>query len=236
MRPKKPISSRPPVTAASRRRDAMKRLKEKWDGEGDFDSKGEPVVTPLLKTAEGGIPRIMEALRSHDNQDARDFVELYDSISAQDLKFLKLEDIAYAAGIGSLRLAEVATSATILHGQMTSKLILAAALPGIVRTSVRLAKTAKGGFDREMMLKAGGVLPIPKGAQIAIQTNVTTKEAETTTQDSEPQYLDAGERLRLISEAVDPKRLPSPPAEPIELGGRLDHMQSDVAGVLADVQ
>lgn len=210
----------------------MKRLKEKWDGDGDFDPKGEPTVTPLLKTAEGGIPRIMEALRAHDDDDAREFVELYDSLSAQDRQFLKLEEIAYAAGIGSLRLAEVATSATILHGQMTSKIILAASLPGIVRTSVRLAKTAKGGFDREMMLKAGGVLPTPKGSQTVINTNVIAEKATVET-DHEPQYLDAGERLRLISDAVDPKRLPSPPSEPIDLGGRLDHMQADVAEALS---
>lgn len=218
------------------RRDALKRLEVKWNGaEGEaFDSSGEPTVTPLLKAAEGGIPRIMEALRAHDDTDAREFVALYDSLSRDDLRHLTLEEIAYASRIGSLRLAEVATSAVILHGQMTSKLLLHSAIGAITRTSIKMAKREKGGFDREMMLKAGGVLPLPKGTQIAIQNNNgQAKESGSGAAEAEPQYLDAGERLRLIHEAVEPRRLPSPPSDPIDIGGRLSHMQDDVAEALS---
>jgi hypothetical protein len=233
--PKKPIPIKSPENAKLFRDRAFAQLKEKWDGsEGEeFDPSSEPIITPRFKYAEGGIPYVLEALRSHDEEDARTFMELYDSLSQRDRQYLSLEEIAYASGIGSLRLAEIATSATIVHGQMASKLILATAMPGIVRTSVRLAKTAKGGFDREMMLKAGGVLPVPKGAQIAIQNNVSAENSETKVKEAEPAWLDAGDRLRMIHAAVEPRRLPSPSSTPINIGGRLDHMQSDVAEVLS---
>jgi hypothetical protein len=213
------------------RAEALQRLHEKRE---DFNPSSEPIVTPLLKAAEGGLPRILEALRAHDNDDAREFVELYDSLSQKDRQHLTLEEIAHASGIGSLRLAEIVTSAMILHGQMTSKLILASALSGIVRTSVRLAKTAKGGFDREMMLKAGGVVPVPKGSQISIN-NVQESPEKEEKKEAEHSWIEAGERLRLISDAVDPKRLPSPPSEPIDLTGRLQHMQDDTVEALREV-
>lgn len=219
-------------SAVKYRREALTRLKERWGGDGEFDPSGQPTVTPALQSAEGGLPHILEALRAHSDEDAREFIELYDSLTLRDRKYLTLEEVAYACGIGSLRLAEVATSAMILYGQMTSKIMLAAGLPGIVQTSVRLAKTDKGGFDREMMLKAGGVLPVPKGNTFVFPPREIEDRGPKTIE-AEPEYLDAGERLRLIHDAVDPKRLPSPPSTPVDIGGRLAHIQDETAEVLA---
>ena len=230
MPPKKAV---PQKRKRDERAEALTRLKEKWDSEEEFDPTGEVTITPMLKAADGGITRILEALRAHDDEDAKDFTELYDSLTQRDRQHLTLEEIAYTSGIGSLRLAELATSAMILHGQTVSKLILASNLPSIMRTSVKMAKREKGGFDREMMLKAGGVVPVPKGAQIAIN-NVNESPAKEK-QEATPEWLDPGDRLRLIHEAVDPKRLPSPPSEPIGISGRLSHMQDDTVEAIQDV-
>lgn len=238
MPPKKPISSVRKRGAAQFRTEALARLKARFESENDgeeFDATNEPTITPLLKSADGGIPRIIEALRAHDEEDARDFIEIYDSLTATDRKYLTLEEIAVASGIGSLRLGEVAQSAMILHGQLTTKLLLASSMSKVVAASLKEAVKPKGLVDREWMLKSGGILPVPKGAQIAIQTNVTREGAETKTLPVEDAvYLNAGQRLRMIHEAVEQRRLPAPPSDPVELGGALDKMQKEAAAVLAE--
>lgn len=240
-RPRKPASVKIPNKREGKnfRDEALARLKEKFESENEgevFDTEGEPIITPLLKSADGGIPRILEALRAHDDDDARAFIALYDSLSKIDRKFLSLEEISVAAGIGSLRLGEIAQSAMILHGQLTSKLLLSSTLSKVVATSLEQAQKPRGIADREMMLKAGGVLPVPKGAQIAIQTNVTNERAETKQlpESAEPVYLDADQRLRAIHEAVEgnQRRLPAPKSEPVEIGGQIDRMQAQVAEVI----
>lgn len=206
-------------------------------------------MTPLLKAAEGGIPSIMEALRAHDNEDARGFIELYDSLSARDRKYLALEEIAYAAGIGSLRLAEVATSATILHGQIAAKLMIASSMHKVAKSIVKAAtdevpitamvgtRTIVVGHTNgdtkamELFGKMSGMVPIPKGSTVNFN-NVLPDGARAEIEESAPEYLNAGERLRMITDAVDPKRLPSPPSA-VEFGGRLSHMQDEVAEVLS---
>ena len=247
MPPKRAIATRRKQTAAKYRKDALKRLAEEY--EGDFDPKGEPTVTPLLEAAEGGIPRIMEALRAHDNEDARSFVTLYDSLNQKDRKYLTLEEIAYASGIGSLRLAEVATSASILHGQIKAKLVIASSMHRVTQAivkaatdevpitafSVLLNKNVVVGHTNgdtkamELFGKMSGMVPIPKGNTFNFNRDADEKEPGRG-DDPEPQYLDAGERLRLISDAVDPKRLPSPPSE--HLPG-MTHMQNETAVIIS---
>lgn len=220
------------------REEALYRLKERFENENEgeiFDASGEPVITPLLKSADGGIERILEAMRAYDDDDAREFIELYDSLTKKDRQYLSLEEIAVASGIGSLRLAEIAQSAMIMHGQLTTKLLLASNMSKIVNTSIKQALTPKGLADREMMLKAGGVLPVPKGAQIAIQTNVSEGRSETKTiEGTVPTYLSSSERLKAIHDAVEVRRLPVPASPPIEKGGIIDVLHQNVAEVIRD--
>ena len=249
MPPKKPIPIRRAETAKRFRSDALRRLKQRFEKEGEeFDPSGEVVVTPMLKAADGGILRVMEAIRAHDNEDARAFIEVYDGLSARDRQYLKLEEIAVAAGITSLRLAEVATSAMILYGQTQAKIFIASSMRNVLKATVKAATDQvpivadlgearvvvghTNGDVRAMELfgKMSGLVPVPKGAQIAIQTNVTTEKGES--EENEPTYLDAGQRLRAIHDAVEQRRLPSPPTLPFEIGGRLDHMQAETAEII----
>lgn len=223
------------------RQTALARLKLKWELENEgevWEPEREVKITPMLKAVNGGIPYVMEALRAHDDDDAREFVEFYDSLTATDRGVLKLEEIASACGVGSLRLVEVANTAIILHSKMSTSLLLASNLHRVVSRSISEAVKPNGLADREWMLKAGGILPVPKGAQIAIQTNVTPSTAETRAiEGPTPEYLDPGQRLRMIHDAVEQRRLPSPQSVPVELGGKIDHLQSKTAAALeaADV-
>ena len=193
---------------AELRRAALQRLQNRWNldnEDGEWAPQTEPTVTPMLQSVEGGIDHCITVLRAHDDDDARAFIEMWDKCSKTDRMYLKLEDIAHAAGVGSLRLAEVCNTALFLYGNMQVQMMLAAGMPQVVARSMKQAKTAKGFADREWMLKAGKILPIPKGAQIAIQNNMPVIE---------PKELESGhtwkypeDRLKEIVAVTNPKQL-----------------------------
>ena len=231
----------------------MNRLRQRYENEHDgevLDLEGEPTITPILKSAEGGIPRILEALRAHDDDDARSFIELYDSLTAVDRKHLTLEEVSAAAGIGSLRLAEVATSAMILHGQMEAKLCLASSMGKVVKSvvkaatdeipimatigekSVQIGKTNGDVKAMELFGKMTKLVPVPKGVQVNFGPLSDKDQDESNT--PEPIYLDPGQRLKAIHDAVEQRRLPAPPSEPVLIHGRLDNIQAEVAEILVE--
>ena len=213
----------------------MRRLRERWeeDHEGEeWEAEDEPIISPMLASVEGGVKHVLDALRAYDDPDARAFLETMEECSSRDRRHLNLEAISFAAGIGSLRLAEIAQTAIFLYDGMMTKMLLASGLPGIVERSIQMAKTPKGLHDREMMLKAGGVLPVPKGAQIHIQNlNSGEKESEAP---ARPSWREPEDRLREIYDLTDPQRLPSPEARPVATGGRLDHLQDETIHILRD--
>lgn len=193
----------------SARTKALARLENLWkleNDDGEWEPETEPVITPMLKSVDGGLERCLEAIRVHDDEDARAFIDIWDRCTATDRKYLKVEEIAHAAGIGSLRLAEITQTALFLYGNMQTQMMLAAGLPAVVAQSLRQAKTRKGYADREWMLKAGKILPIPKGAQTAIQINA----GEATVQrDDTPGWKYPEDRLKEITAVLNPKQLES---------------------------
>lgn len=260
--PPKKITFRRQRTSAEMRKEAFARLAEKYacpNGieeaeEPDLaeDCKGEPVVTQILSQAEGGIPTILDALRSSSDDDAQSFIEMYDSLSATDKKYLTLEQIAVACGIGSRRLLEVATSASLDYGQTATKLLLASSMHKVVHAAVKSATTGQPVVDSdnqpfldkkgnpimmghgdvramELVGKMTGIVPVPKGAQVLIQNVQAAPEKE---EESRPGWMDADQRLKAIHDVVEAKRLPSPPSDPLQIGGRLDHMQAEVVEMI----
>lgn len=244
--------SRKKAISSPRQRDcraeALVRLRERWEEENDtpFEPEGEPKVSPLIKSA-----RMLAALRASGNEDARAFVELHDSISKQDQIVLSWEEIAYAAGIGSLRLLEVAVSASYEFNQAQTKLLIANSMRKVVKAAVKAAtdqvpivadtpvgrvvvgKTNGDVRAMELFGKMSGLVPIPKGAQIAIQ-NINTQPNEDDKPSGHAVWMEAEERLQRIQDAIEPKRLPSPPMEHVPIGGSLDAMQAATADILVE--
>lgn len=122
------------------------------------------LVTPQLARAEGGLPQVLEALRSSEDEDARAFVRKYDSISPTDLDRLKWEEISVAAGVEPKRLLEISVSALFEQQQTVASIIAATAHPLVVEKTVQMAMSDGGKRDREMLHLAAGFLPTPKGA------------------------------------------------------------------------
>jgi hypothetical protein len=190
---------------------AIERLQALWRLEADDDEtwepETEPIVTPMLKSVDGGIEHCVQALRAHDDEDAVAFVEMWDQCTKTDRTTLTVEEIAHAAGVGSLRLAEVVQTALFLYGNMQTQMMLAAGLPAVVATSLKQAKTKKGYADREWMLKAGKILPIPKGAQTAIQINTGEAQDQRQLPEGNHEWKYPEDRTKQIMAVINPKQL-----------------------------
>ena len=170
-------------------------------------------------------------------------------LTASDKKAVPLEALAFAAGIGSLRLAEVAQTALFLYGTMKTKMLLSSAMPKVMKATIKAATdevpitadTMEGRIvvghsngdikAMEMFHKMSGLMPLPKGAQIAIQNNFGDKEDD---KPSGQGWRAPEDRLREFHDMTEPKRLPSPAAPPVTLGGHIDQMQSETVEIMAE--
>ena len=241
-----------PKRKQDKKAEALVRLRRRWEKEHedeDWEPEKEPIITPMLKGVEGGIRHVLEALRAHDDDDAQAFIDAYDGLTRTDQRLLGIESVAVAAGIGSLRLAEVAQTALFLYGTMKTKMLLSSAMPKVMKATIKAATdevpitadTMEGRIvvghsngdikAMEMFHKMSGLMPLPKGAQIAIQNNFGDKEDD---KPSGQGWRAPEDRLREFHDMTEPKRLPSPAAPPVTLGGHIDQMQSETVEIMAE--
>ncbi len=215
-------------TKSAKTKAALVRLQNRWNLEntdGEWAPQTELVITPGLKEIPGGIELCIRVLRFHDDDDARQFLEIYDQCSKIDRTYLRIEDIAHASGIGSLRLREIIGTALFLYADSQAQMILSASMPKVMKSTIKAAtdevpivadtlvgrmvvgKTNGDVRAMEMLLKSRGILPIPKGSQIAIQVN-TEKESKQLEGGHTWKYPE--ERLKEITAIANPKQLEAP--------------------------
>lgn len=222
-----------PKKKRSRSVEALIRLRRRWEKEHEgeeWHAERQFVVTPMLRGAEGGIKRVVEALRAHDDDDARDFLEMYDSLTSSDRRVLPIESIGYAAGVSSLRLAEIAQTALFLYASAQTKLLISSAMHKVTRSIIKAAtdevpivamnhetggnevvgKTNGDVKAMELFGKMSGIVPVPKGAQIAIQNNYREPEEHRESSESGHAWKYPEERLKEITTVLNPKQLPAP--------------------------
>ncbi len=133
--------------------------------------QGQPQVTNGLKEAVGGLDAVLNALRAFDNHDAQAFMAFHDGLLKTDRQYLTLEEIAVAADLGSSRLLGLSVEALRAYGQSVSQVILWAAMPSLVKQSVKRAHAPLGGNDVDRLFKAASFVPTPKGPSFALQVN-----------------------------------------------------------------
>jgi hypothetical protein len=224
MNPKK-FKPKRDSTQAALRKAALLRLRQYWElnkeEDEEWQPESEPQVRAMLESVEGGIEHCIHTLRFHEDDDAKAFLEAYDAMPKTVRQVLSVEEIAHAAGIGSLRLTEIVQTALFLYGDRQTQMILSAAMPKVIRSTIKAAtdevpivadvagkKLIVGHTNgdmkaAEMLLKARNVLPIPKGAQIAIQVNQQEKEE----QPSQHGWKWPEDRLKDITQVLNPKQL-----------------------------
>lgn len=140
----------------NRNAEALKRL-----GLDKDSLDGVPIITPILKESEGGIPEVIECLRGSSDPIAQSFVAKYDTVAKSDLANgrIRIEHVAVAAEIDTPDLLAIATKAIFTAKKTTSALKLASAHPKLVAKSIQMGLQDKGVRDREMMHSAIGFLP-----------------------------------------------------------------------------
>jgi hypothetical protein len=236
-----------PKKKRDRGAEALARLKNRWNlenEEGEWGAEAEPVITPMLKSI--GIPIIIDALRMHDEDDARAFIAIWDQSNQTDRHLLRIEDIAFASGIGSLRLGEISQTALYLYASMQTKMLISTAMPKVTKAIIKAAtdevpivadtvagrivvgKTNGDVKAMELFGRISGIAPVPKGATIAIQNNYGAEKEDR----PDTTWKEAEERLREFHDLTEPKRLPSPEAKPILIGGHIDSMQAETVEIL----
>jgi hypothetical protein len=138
-----------------------------------------PQISGILRFARGGLATVLTWLRSSTDPDARTFVRKYDEIKPRDRRYVRWEEIAFAAGMDAFRLLEVAVSTLVRNGETVGQIISATSHPMIVRKSVEMALTDGGFKDRHSLLSARGFLPMPRYNTILNRIDVTNVNQQT---------------------------------------------------------
>jgi hypothetical protein len=145
----------------------------------------QPQITPLLRSNGIRNERLIEVLRCDPSPQSNAFVRQWDELTPKQREVAGIEAIAVSVGILPHELWGLFAGATLLQGNQSTAVQIAMALPDVIRTTIKSAKTRKGLADREHLLKAARVLPTPKGSV----TNINLPGSE------EQQSADTGETL-----------------------------------------
>ncbi len=122
-----------------------------------------PQITPLLKKADGGLKRVLMAMRLAQDEVISVFLEKYDAIPARDRDSLPMEAVALAAGVDVSHLLGSIMMALQAQAVNAVKIIAMTSHPKITQARVRFGQLAGGERDRTALDTAMGFLPSPKG-------------------------------------------------------------------------
>ena len=174
-------------------------------------------ITPILKQC-GILPaRVIEVLRVDQDDLSREVTRIWDSWTPGARRILGLEALAVAAGTTPRRLWELYAGATMTQSRESVGVMIADALPSIMRVVIRKAKTTEGYTAQEQILKSARVLPVPKGSTTNINVG-GPKELEEG-DDNEPEggiMANSDDFLMQASRAMSPHALPAPQILPPE--------------------
>jgi len=115
--------------------------------------KGIARVAPILEAAGGVLNDAVSALRYSSEEDARRFLERYDSIPLGDLQHLTIDEICAAAGIDPRRLLEIAVDAMMWISAKVATMQAALSLHDMTRELVRRALTKRGWRERRLFFE-----------------------------------------------------------------------------------
>src|SRR5574337_1628129 len=103
-----------------------------------------PQIAPLLKQNGVRRERFVEVLRCDREPESLAFVQFWDGLTASDRHDITLEVAALAASLTPRRLWELYHGATLMQAKESVAVMMAEALPAIMRRALSRAKTAKG--------------------------------------------------------------------------------------------
>ena len=124
-----------------------------------------PSIMPRLRLNGISVSYFVEVLRCDlSNPEAQAFIKKWDELTPAGRNLAGLEAVGVSVGMVPRRLWEVFAGAELLQSRETVGVMIAMALPEVMRMTIKQAKKAKGISDREHFLKIARALPTPKGS------------------------------------------------------------------------
>lgn len=212
-----------PIDHRNRAEKARKRL-----GISDEQMAGCRKIAPLLKEAGLTTERAVEILELDGSADATAFVARYNAISKSDRAYLTIEEICLASGLTTRRLWEVIAGARMEQSQDAVKLMIADAQPRVMAAAIKAATESQPILDgqgevrgftngdlkaTELIWKATGMLPTPKGATTVFNIGGQPALAAPDEVDEVP-LQDMDTMLKQLQQTMAKPQLEAPKEEP----------------------
>ena len=141
-------------------------------------------VTPLLRrlcgVKKGGEfmsephrKKVLNYIKYNDSSEAKRFLKAYDAenLTDEDRDCLPMEAYCIKAGITTNRLLEMVLGSFVNMNAQLSTITAMVDHPQVVERTVKFAKTLAGAKHAEMLYRATGFLPSPRGAQTIVNVN-----------------------------------------------------------------
>lgn len=172
-----------------------------------------PQITPLLRQNGITSDKLVEVLRCDGAPESAAFVAVWDDLTPISRSLAGIEAMAIAAEITPRRLYEVFAGAAMMQSRESVALTIALNLPDVMRVTVKEAKKPKGHYAREHVLKAGRVLPVPKGSTTVIQVGKQIAEQSEDSEENSDDFEDlqhADDFMMQAAKVMGTKALPAP--------------------------
>lgn len=150
-----------------------------------------------------------------DHADARKVLSAYNSLSSSLQRVTPIEAYCVAASVSPLLVLDMLVAAVSRSGALAAAVVAAANQPRVVQKSVEMALTSEGILDRQLLARATGFLPSPRGSQINIHTSASANaQSAAVTPASAPAPEQTNRRLaERLSEL---RGLPPAPPNPLD--------------------
>ena len=178
------------MTNSTKRRNRRDEVLRRLDVDPEaLDS--QPKLTPRLRLNGISTSYFVETLRCDlSTPEAQTFVRKWDDLTPAARSLAGLEAVGVSVGLLPRRLWELFAGAELLQAKETVGVMIAMALPEVMKVTIRQAKKAKSIGDREHFLKIARALPTPKGSTTNInlpgQSEEAVEKEEDTKGDLEP--------------------------------------------------
>lgn len=121
-----------------------------------------PSITPILKNSLGSVEAAIAALRGSISKEALELVRLWDLGSKNEHKVIPFEAYCLSAKSTPRAMLGIIIQAIAEDSKAATELLLATAHPEIVKRTIKIAKSYKGGDERKIILQNRGTMAAPK--------------------------------------------------------------------------
>jgi hypothetical protein len=167
----------------------------------------------MLKSNGIRVEQFLDVLRCDPTPASITFVQKWDELTPNQRVLAGLEAVGVSIGILPHQLWGMFQAASLWQANQSAAVLVALALPDVIKVTIKGAKKAKGFGDREHLLKAARVLPTPKGSVTNINLPGKSEEAEELEDETAGDLEPPDEFLMNAAKAMGPqKALPPAPA------------------------